>query len=41
MKESNDNIKIYNLTTLIGHVYNLFLKAPPLSFEELFGPSKI
>ena len=37
VKDNNQNLKIYNLTNLLGHVYNLFLKAPPLSFDELFG----
>ena len=24
VKENYDNIKIYNLTTLVGHIYNMF-----------------
>ena len=39
VRQSYENVKIYNLTTLIGHVHQLFTKVPPLSFEELFGKS--
>lgn len=27
----------YNLLMCLSHVYNLFVRMPPVSFEELFG----
>jgi hypothetical protein len=38
-KQTNikDNVGTYNLMTLLVKVYNLFVKMPPLSLDELFG----
>ena len=30
-------VSVYNLISLLGEVYKLFTKMPPVSLEELFG----
>ena len=39
-KQGNEvfkKIREFNLGMLLSKVYNLFVKMPPVSFEELFG----
>ena len=36
-----NQVSVYNLISLLGEVFKLFTKMPPVSFEELFGSAVI